>query len=230
MISSKSLTIFPVLALLFCSSCQYFQNSANSNTSTNQTVVSEFENNEPFATKEPEIYQAEIIEKSEDNEISKTFIARSKERLFIKTDNLATLKLDSNKSYLINFAKKVYFENEAKVSATSESNGENLQDFLTTEWLNQQTEAKFENLGTENGLNKFVAKFDASEILVLYDENLKLPIKQEFYSIEGEQKNLTYSLEIQNLKLITDETFFEIPKDFRKVSQIELQQSLFENE
>ncbi len=230
MISSKSLKFFLLFTLVFCSSCQYLQNSANSNSSSNQTIISDKNGDTAFLTKEPETYQAEIIEKTDDNEIIKTFIARSKERFLIKTDDIGTLKLTANKSFLINFAKKIYFENDVKNIITNETSGETLQDFLTTEWLNQKTDAKFENIGVENGLTKFIAKFDASETIIFIDENVKLPIRQEFYSVEGEQRNLTYSLEIQNLKLIIDETMFEIPKDFRKVSNEEFQKYLVAEE
>jgi paraquat-inducible protein B len=233
MISSKSLNFFLFFTLIFCSSCKYFQNSANSNTSSNQTNISEFETDEIYSTKEPETFQAEIVEKTEDGEIEKTFIAKSGQRFLVKKDQIGTLKIDANKSYAINFSKKIYVENEEKfgeIKETKDATEETLQQFLTNEWLNQKSDAKIEDVGTENGLRKFQAKFESSEVLIFVDETLKLPIRQEFYSLDGEQKSLTYSFEIQGFKLLVDETNFEIPKDFRKVSAEEFHKHLHENE
>lgn len=230
MISSKSLKFFLFFTLLFCSSCKYLQNSSNSNSSSNQTSVSETETDEVYPTKEPETFQAEIVEKTEDNEVEKTFIAKSGQRFLVKKDQIGTLKVDANKSYAINFTKKIYAETEEKFDEIKEPTEETLQQFLTNEWLNQKSDAKFENLGEENGLKKFQAKFDASETLIYYDENLKLPVKQEFYSVEGEQKSLLFSISLENIKFIVDENWFEVPKDFRKVSIEEFRKNLHENE
>lgn len=220
MFSSKSLKFILIFTLACASSCKYWQNSANSNSQATPNTtpeIAEIQSEIPFSTKEPEIYQAEIIIKNEGEE-DKTFIAKSKGRFFSRNGDVATLQMDANKSFLINFAKKIYVENIGKSAAKIENSGETLNDYLTTEWLNQKTEAKFESLGIENGLSKYRTSFEASETLIFVDENLKIPVRQEFYSIEGETKNLTYSIELQNLKLIADESLFEVPKDFRKIS------------
>jgi hypothetical protein len=99
---------------------------------------------------------------------------------------------------------------------------------LAIEWLNEKRGAAFENLGKENGLTKYLARLRDvpninSEILIYIDENLKIPVKQEFYTINGEQKILVFSMELQNLKLETDDKLFELPKDYRKVSSNEFQ-------
>ena len=224
MFSTKFFTYFLAVLLIFCSSCRFWQNSANSNTSANQTDIAEIESEIPFTTKEPETFQAEIITKFEDVE-EKTFIAQSKGRVFIRKGETATLQTEPDKSFLLNFEKKIYVENIEKSVAARQPSGETLNDFLTTEWLNQKAETSFENLGKENGLSKYRATFENSESLIFVDENYKIPVRQEFYSIEGEAKNLVYSTELQNIKLIADEKLFEIPKDFRKVSIEEFRKS-----
>ena len=79
-------------------------------------------------------------------------------------------------------------------------------------------------------MTKYRASFENSESLIFVDENFKIPIRQEFYSIEGEAKTLVYSMELQNLKLIAEEELFAVPKDFRKVSPEEFQKSLKQND
>lgn len=224
MLSLKFFKYFLVFALLICSSCRFWQNSSNSNVSINQTNIAEIVSEIPFSTKEPETFQAEIINKFEEEE-EKTFIAQSKGRFFLRKGNVATLQTEPNKSFLMNFEKKIYVENVEKSNLKTDNNGETLNDFLTTEWLNQKAEVKFENLGEENGLTKYRASFENSESLIFVDENFKIPVRQEFYSIEGEARNLVYSMELQNIKLIAEEQFFEIPKDFRKVSIEEFRKS-----
>lgn len=224
MISSKSLKFLLFFTLVFCSSCRFWQNNSNSNTQTRQIDAPEIVSEIPFSTKEPEIFQAEIITKNEGTE-EKTLIARKNGRFFSRKNDLAILQTEANKSFLINFAKKIYVENVGKTSTKLETTGETLNDFLTTEWLNQKTDTKFESLGTENGLSKYRATFEASESLIFVDENYKIPVRQEFYSVEGETKTLVYSIELQNLKLIADEQLFELPKDFRKVSSEEFRKN-----
>ena len=215
MFSANLFKYFLAVALIFCSSCRFWQNSANSNVSNNQANVAEIVSEVPFSTKEPETFQAEIITKFEE-ENEKTFIAQSKGKVFLRKGATATLQTEPNKSFLLNFEKKIYVENAGKSVATN--SGETLNDFLTTEWLNQKADVKFENLGEENGLTKYKAIFESSESLIFVDETFKIPLRQEFYSIEGETRTLVYSIELQNFKLIAEEQLFELPKDFRKVS------------
>lgn len=229
MISSKSLKFILIFTLVCLSSCKHWQKSSNEPVVIKEPEIIEIKSEIPFATKEPETFQTEIIVKNEGEE-EKTFIAKSKGRFLIRNGETATLQIDANKSFLINFAKKIYVENTGKSLVKIENPGETLNDFLTTEWLNQKTDAKFENLGVENGLTKYRASFEASESLIFVDENFKIPIRQEFYSIDGEAKTLVYSMELQNLKLIAEEQLFEVPKDFRKVSMEEFQKSLKQND
>ncbi len=219
MFSTKSHKLVLFFTLIFCSSCVFWQNPANSNTSTNQTA-SESKNDEIYPTKEPENYQLEIVVKSDGEEDQKTLIAKSGQKFYSISHDIATLKLDANKTFLINFDKKIVAETSTVATAYDDlpNSDETLQSFLTTEFLNQKTDAKFENLGVENGLTKYKATFEASESLIFVDENFKLPMRQEFYSVDGEERKLMYSTEIQNLKLKPDESFFDVPKDFRKVS------------
>ena len=61
-------------------------------------------------------------------------------------------------------------------------------------------------------------------MLIYFDENVKIPTKQEFYSVSGEQKTLTFSVAVKNFKTPADEKLFDPPKDFRKVSAKEFQE------
>lgn len=225
------------LALCFSigfSACGFWSRRAENSNAANPTpfTAQEIPSEIPFSSREPEIFQCEIIvsnfidgEKQE----RKTFVARSgNRRLTIfaageKTE-VAFLQAGEDGAFSISQEKKVYTENAAG-RALPASGGENFNDFLTVAWLNSKASAAFENLGAENGFDKFRVRLndsEASEILIYVDENLKIPVKQEFYSRAGSEKTLLYAVELKNFQLQTDDKFFELPpKDFRKVSREE---------
>jgi hypothetical protein len=208
-----------VLALV--SACRYCQRAGNGTTTPTPFVAEELKSDIPFSTKEPEIYQVEFVTTTTSGE-SKIFSARTgaNRRLdynFGEKDQVTFLKTDKN--YLMFPARKIFAENTAKDILPVES----WADFLTTEWLNSKTDVRFFNEGRENNLAKYRARFGDAEIarsesLIFVDETVNLPVKQEFYSVAGEQKTLTMTIELKNLKLEAGAELFSVPKDFRKVS------------
>lgn len=222
MFSSNPLKIFLVLAALFCSSCQVWQSAENANTEA--FVAEEIKTGIPFSTKEPEVFQAEIVVSTGGAE-KKFFTARNKGRHLTvfnrgEKDESAVLLTENGETFIINREKKTFRKNQ-NGAGDSSSGDRNLLDFLTTKWLVEKRDARFENLGAENNLTKYRVRLGDSkdsEILVFVDENLKIPVKQEFYSMADGQKNLMYSTEVKNFKLQAEEGLFELPKDYREIS------------
>ncbi|HXG84464.1 MAG TPA: hypothetical protein VNI84_10590 [Pyrinomonadaceae bacterium] len=227
MLSSNPIKFFfaLVFALSFSSSCLWRR--AESEKPPPQTLqtftAAELKSEIPFSTKEPENFQAEFVVIA-DNRKTKTFFARDGDKrrfdyAFGTTKRFTILETGANQNFLIFPAKKIYAENSASeipARTTADWN-----DFLTDQWLNARAEAKFTNLGTENNLTKYLVASNDGEVaetIVFVDENIGLPVKQEFYSIEGEQKILTFTFEMRNFNTKIDSDLFEIPKDFRKVS------------
>lgn len=231
--NSRKILTAAAISLIFFSACRLWQQKENEVSNTNSSPPSEISVALPFSNKEPENYQAQIITRSfADDEQSerKIFIARhGNKRLTVfnqgEKSEIALLNLDDGASFSIDNEKKIYTENKSS-AAVSENE---LNDFLTTEWLNAKTSANFENLGTENNLTKFrvrLGQSDNSEILIYVDANLKIPVREEFYKVSGEQKTMTFSVEIKDFKSQTDENFFVLPKDYRKVSASEFQETI----
>lgn len=227
----KSIKIFAVCAALFAASCGYWQGNSGTTPAPAPFVAEEVKTEIPFASKEPDVYQAEIVltnyangEKSE----RKIFTARRGEKLRGDYENeISILQSDGNISFSLHNGRKIYVESRSNQGLPGET-GDATKDFLTAEWLNEKRGATFENLGAENGLTKYrVSLEDApnkdSETLIFVDENLKIPVRQEFYTTSGEQKILVFSMELRNLKLEADDKLFELPKDYRKVSSNEFQ-------
>jgi len=230
--SSNTLKITFVLVALLASSCSYWQTKTDTTPSPTPFIAAEIKSEIPFSTKEPDVFQTEIIVTT-NNIADVTFTARNGANYltifdFRKETEFALLKIGDNRAFLINHRRKVYVENESSANA-SEAKSDSLKDFLTAEWINRKMEAKFENLGAENNLTKYRIRLDEtanSEMIILVDERIGLPVKQEFYTVSGEQKTLTLSVELKNFSLQIEPKFFEVPKDYRKISSKEFQDVL----
>ncbi len=233
MFSSNLLKIAFVLIVLLASSCKFWQTKTDATLPTpTPFVAAEIKSEIPFSTKEPEVFQTEISVTTNGIE-DKTFTASDgANQLTIfdyhKKTEFAFLKLGDNRTFFINHRRKIYAEIELSANAAA-AKSDSLKDFLTAEWLNQKTDAKFENLGTENNLTKYLVSLDESrnsEIIISVDERIKLPVKQEFFAVSGEQKILTLTAELKNFSFEIEARLFEVPKDYRRISIKEFQDIL----
>jgi hypothetical protein len=213
--------------LTFCSGCRFCQNTTNTNTSPAPGIFSEDKSDLPFTTREPDIYQAEIVVVSGGEE-TRVFTARNgtKRRYeYGAGEKNALLLISTDKKYLVLPDKKLYSE---EVNAKAFTSPSAWMEQLTTEWLNVRPGAKFAEMGKENGLTKFNARLDGSdtsEIVLFIDDN-GLPVKQEYYSIAGERQDLVYTVELRNLRLEAADELFTVPKDFRKITEEELRKAM----
>lgn len=231
---SKSIKFFctAILTMSFFSACSFWQTSENGQQNSNTFVPDELKSEIPFATKEPEIFECEfVITNYPNGEKQERIIsvARNGEKLrYDYPTNLSFLQISENERFLIDNEKKIYSKSQTSSNEKEEAE-ETLKDFLTTKWLNEKHDAKFENLGAENNLTKYRvisdrAENSKSETIIYYDEEVKIPVKQEFFLVNGENKTNVYSMEIRNLKLQADEKKFEMPKNYKSVSIKEYQE------
>lgn len=174
----------------------------------------------PFATKEPEIFQCEIVVTASDM-TRRTMLARKGSLRRVDFDpsekNQRTI-LQTDKEYLIAFDKKIYAEKAVKtgpVAADAQFSE------LTSELLNLGEHAEFQEIGREETVTKYKVSLDggdANEIIIYYDETIGMPVKQEFFAVDGAEKILQYSVEVVGFRTDVDEGLFAIPAGFRKVS------------
>jgi len=231
MFSSILITILLVFALLSCQACGFCQSKTDAIVSPEPFVAQELKSEVPFSTKEPDVFQCEIVVAAKNNFEDKTFVAKNGANRFTAFDfqgktEFALLQIGTNQSFLIAPNQKIYTENQPE---TTSAKNETLNDLLTADWSNQKAKAKFESLGAENNFVKYLVNLDEtkkSEIIISVDERIGLPVKQEFYNIENEQKTLTLTIELKNFSLQTDAKFFEVPKDYKKVSIKEFRETL----
>lgn len=223
MFSSNSLKIFFLVAALFSTACSSCQSKSNANASNATFVAEELKSGIPFATKEPNEFQTEIVIQTNGGATDNFFAARRGANQLIvfdyqKKNEISFLQTERNESFLIHANQKIYAENQ---TGNINSKSETLNEFLTSELLNRKKDAKFESLGAENNLARYRVTLDDapnSEIIISVDEKIGLPVRQEFFSVAGGQKILMTTIELKNFNSQTDAKLFEVPKDFRKVS------------
>lgn len=206
---------------LVCPACGIWQSSENTNSVAE--LSREIESKIPFATKEPDLFQTEIVVTnflSGEKDEKKYFLARNgaKSLLVIdygKPDRTAILR-SGDQTFLVDHGKKAVREAKKNIGVESETS-----EFLTNLLLNPGAESAFEKIGTDNGLTKYRAGSEnsaGSEIFIFVDENLKLPVRQEFYSTAGDRKTLTMTVELKNFSLQADEYLFNLPQNYKQVN------------
>ncbi len=220
--NSQKFLLLTLFALMLCSSCSSCQSTNNKETI--KIIDAETQTNIPFPTKEPEDFQAEVVTKSFANgseSQQKYFVAKSG-AASLQTFNAGSenersfLRTFENKTFLINKAAKNYREISSEKSAAFAN--DSLIENLTSKWLNEKNAVSFEKAETADGLTKYRVKSEDAndtEVLIYIDENLKMPVKQEFYDISGNRKTLKFSFEIKNFRLQAEKSLFELPKDYR---------------
>ena len=173
------------------------------------------------------------------------FVARDGDRRRLDYEPLPGVKAviinTREGDFLLLPAQKVYTVVRPEKPTTRKTSGsetaaaeQSLEDFSPDKLLNPQLPgARYENLGAETVNGRPATKFRntvtvtlngqtrTTETLLWVDDVLGLPIKEEtLATAEGLRRTLEY----RDIKTEVAATLFEIPKDYRQISQTELQQ------
>ncbi|MDQ3820261.1 MAG: DUF4412 domain-containing protein [Acidobacteriota bacterium] len=231
------------LAVASCKRSEVTENqnigAANSNGATEETYSSP-----PFATKEPERYQAlRVITSSSgagESVNSQTFIARDgvrrREDYETAGVKVSLLELPAG-TYVLLPEKRMYAELKPEAG---DGGGAGTQppppDFSPDKLLNEvRPEAHYERLGPETLNGRATTKYrvtlkgmtgaareTAAESLVWVDENLGMPVKTEMSSAGGPQGGAHVIMELRDIKETVDANLFDIPQDYRKTDLREI--------
>jgi hypothetical protein len=231
---------------LATASCKRSDVAGNQNGAANGNVATgEETTSPPFATKEPERYQATRVITGgggggeADAVNSQTMIARDGDKRREDYDSPAGLKLSllqlPGASYVLVPSKKIYAElTEENAGGRDDSVPA---DFSPDKLLNEaRTEARYENLGAEtiNGraTRKYrvtvrgktgAAKEVTTETLVWVDDQLGMPVKSETVSSGGgASPGSKVTMELRDIKDTVDEGLFDLPQDYKKVEYKEI--------
>lgn len=248
-------TRVPILLLtllLATASCKRSDTGGNRNADGGSAVATSGDTSStpPFATNEPEQYQAtRIITSSEsgaeaetnDAPDSKTLIARSGERRredyeAAAGEVISYLQLPEG-IYVLLPAKKLYAELKPGTSdVESEGAASVSPDFSPDKLLNEtRPESRYEKLGSENLLGRTTTKYRViirgktgaakvmtTESVVWVDESLGMPIKTETTSTGEAGSWAKITMELRDIKETVDAQVFELPPDYRKVEAREI--------
>ncbi|HUQ30650.1 MAG TPA: hypothetical protein VM095_00955 [Pyrinomonadaceae bacterium] len=250
-------TFIPLLLLtllLTTASCKKSEPSGNENAANNNVSDANRDTSStpPFATKEPERYQAvRIITTSEGQSTtapttaepeSRTFIARDGERRredyeLSGGEKISYLQLPEG-NYALRPAKKLYAELKPETGGLDGERGASLPpDFSPEKLLNEERpESHYEKLGAETLNGRATVKYRVTvmgktgasrevktESLVWVDETLGMPVKTETTSTGGAAgAGAKVLMELIDLKETIDAGLFELPADYRKVEMREL--------
>ncbi len=218
-LSNSAKSFFICTLILFAiQGCNLWQEN-NGNTSTINVTKSDV----PFPTAEPVVFQCNIVRSDGEHE-QKTFFARKNGNwrfdLADGSESSETI-LRTNKDYRLNSNKKVFTEiPQGDPSATEP---EFISD-LTSAALKHDGQTRFEKIGAEGGLAKYTAEIgdaDNAKTVIYVDETNGLIMKEEFFSLKGQNENTptpSFVFELRDLKMEVDDSIFALPAGFKKLS------------
>ncbi len=172
----------------------------------------------PFSIREPKIYSGEIVQTS-GSVTTVYFVARNGDRSRIDFDRGGEnqmSKVHNDRDIVVSYKTKSYYE---LPGGTGETGGLNSADTLTRGFLAGMEPAKFEKIETLNGRTKYRVNYTVggkSETMIYFDEALGMPVKQEFFAVDGDRRSIMFSVEFKELKLEADDSLFAIPEGFRR--------------
>lgn len=243
--------VFLLTLLLATASCKKSEVGGNQNAADGNAsdAAGETSSTPPFATKEPERYQAmRIITSSEGGETTmqgaagnRTLIARDGDRRREDYESVAGEKVSylqlPEGIYVLLPAKKLYAQVNPETGGLGDDRAENVPpDFSPDKLLNERRpESRYEKLGAETLNGRSTTKYRVTvrgqtgaairvttESVVWVDESLGMPIKTETTSTGEAGSWATFTMELRDIKDTVDAGMFELPTDYRKVEAREL--------
>jgi hypothetical protein len=179
------------------------------------TFASQPKTEYPFVAREPEVFQAELVVRTGETE-RRMFIARNGEKRRIDydvgSDDQHGVVL-ADKEYLLFYKRKVFEERPMSSTAAE------LYEPLSAQVLTAHDFANFEEINRDRSVVEYTARINESsnsESIIFFDESIGLPVRQEFYSVEGDERKLQYSVELQGFRTEADPELFVVPKNFRR--------------
>ena len=156
-LSNPAKSFLAYILLLFATAgCGFLQTNENKPV----PLVPETKSRLPFATKEPENFQCEMVVTAGDV-TRRTLLARKGGRRRVDFDVGEKKQhgiLQTDKEYLIRFDQEIYAENVSKGGTADARFSE-----LTSELLNRGDHAEFEEMGREKSVVKYKVRFDGGE-------------------------------------------------------------------
>lgn len=198
---------------LFFTGCSLWRRAEDPITAT-PPPISEL----PFTTREPDVFQTEVVVRTGEIE-RRMFVARSGEKRRIDYEvgtDAHRAVLTTDNEYLVYFKRRAFVENAAKDPTSSDETGNSP---TLSHLLHARDYSTFEEIGRDGSVVQFRARINentAAEILIFFDESIGLPIRHEFYSLDGDKRVLQYSVELRGFRREADDGLFQLPANFKR--------------
>ena len=210
----KSLLLIGIMALLL-----YGCSSPTVNSKKAVSPSAKANDKSPFPTKGPQTYQGDFVVGNGTTE-AQYFVARNGDewRFDMSRDNAPWMtRLRSDKVYLIDHVKKEY---AVEQFADLEDYDIAYFDSLSWGFFRGANYIEFEEIGRDGDLTKYKAhtlKDSKNDVIITIDNSTGMMVRQE---ITSPKDGLTYTYEVRNLKLETDDSVFAIPSGYRQVAHV----------
>lgn len=205
-------------AILAAASCSLFRTTESTEQLPQAKPISDL----PFDAREPEVFSAEIVISSGDVSSRRAFYRKPGGwRLDIYNgEEIAWSAVNTGRETVIDHRRKVFAEVEEK---TGGAEPDFVQE-MTVRLLRKRRYSSFETLGQEEHIRKYrvsISGHEGGDIVLYYDESLKMVVRQEFLQGEGEQAKPVLTFEMKNISFDVPDTVFAVPEGYRKVSETE---------
>jgi hypothetical protein len=206
-----------LILLLVCSglSCSWTSGTTPNNASQ---AIEPPKSGIPFETKEPEIFQADLITRTAGNE--------SRVRYARKGANwrIDTFEGDTPSRSMIGGDKRLHLDHRSRTYSEAPSGGgptdrPTYVNDLTQSLLNRKERAKFEKLGADGNIERYRATVEGSSTpwIITYDTSIKMVTRQEPESPTTD----SFLFEMRGFTLDVSDATFQIPSGYRKVEWTE---------
>ena len=217
--SNKRLAIVLLLCVIsLAAACG--SREAATNTNTNSVAHGDLTKGEqPFAAKEPEIYQTEVYYTSSGT-TDKYFVARNgpthRFDTYVNGQLSVTELIKDNNRYVIDHVRKIYYMDPPSEKGPKAVNPAAIAFFQNTQ------HHEFEEIGRDAGTITYRAKKQPGDpeqdVVLTIDQKTGLMIHQDVKAADPKQ-SLTF--ELKNVKLEAPDDLFPIPAGYKQVSKDE---------
>jgi len=190
--------------------------NAPSNSSANGDLTKA---EQPFAAKEPDVYQTEVYYSSGGTS-DKYFVARNGERhrfdTYVNGQLSVTELIKDNNRYVIDHVRKIYYIDPPSDKGPKAVNPAALAFFQNTQ------HHEFDETGREGDLVTYHAKKQPGDpdqdVVLTIDQKSGLMVRQE---VKGADPKQSFTFELKNVKLEAPDDLFQIPADYKQVTKDE---------
>jgi len=216
--TSRLLLVLLLCVIPFAASCG--SKEAATNAPANSAAPGELTKGEqPFAAKEPEVYQTEVYYTSSGT-TDKYFVARNgavhRFDTYVKGQLSVTELIKDNNRYVIDHVRKMYYVDPPSDKGPKAVNPAAIAFFQNTQ------HHEFEETGRDDGTITYRAKKSPGDpdqdVVITIDDKTGLMVHQEVKAADPKQ-SLTF--ELKNVKLEAPDELFQTPAGYKQVSKDE---------